>query len=63
MKGTTILMSPHIKRALDLVAADKETTASELLRQCATGIVTEHNDGFFLRYALDVEQNTTEDNQ
>lgn len=63
MRSKTVLLPPHIKRALDLVAADQDTTASDLLRDCAVDIVTEYNGGFFLKYALDNEQNATEANE
>ena len=38
------------KKALKLVAADMETTPSELLRMAVKGLIQAHKDGFFVDY-------------
>lgn len=61
LKSTSLLLPIQVKKALDLVAADKEVTASELLRAAATDIVKAYRDGIFFDLAVqDVAQSAPE---
>ena len=52
LKNTSLLLPEQVKKALDLVAADQEKTASELLRSAATDIVKKYRDGVFFDLAM-----------
>ena len=52
LKNTSLLLPERVKKALDMVAADQETTASELLRGAATNIVKTYRDGVFFDLAV-----------
>lgn len=58
MTTQTFKLPEDLKRALALVAVDKDRTPSDLLRECVEEVVKGHKDGFFLEIAArdDVQQ-------
>jgi len=51
-RNTSLLIPSTVKRALDMVAADQETTASDLLRKAARKIVKTYKGGVFFDIAV-----------
>jgi len=52
VRNTSLLIPAAVKRALDMVAADQETTASDLLRKAARRIVKSYKGGVFFDIAV-----------
>lgn len=65
-KNTTVVtvrIPTAWKRALNMVAADRETTPTEIIRQHVHDVITTYRDGIFFTLAVQEDGQARNDNQ